>query len=151
MNTENKFLNIVSTYYNKYLDYSKAYKNLDDSREGSVEKIVPLLEKSNSEEQDFRIAAKDYLTMISVYPQEVNFFATKFLHAADLYMLVTGEDLTEEMSEAYLQLKSVEYKSAFSVKDGEFVRNSSVELRTIPDKEYESIFEFLQKEFKVGS
>ncbi len=147
MSTNNKFLKVVESYHSMYVSYRSAHTNLKDKKEQLIEKLKPLLEKSTSEDKDFKEMSKDYLSMISTYPQEVNFFATKFVHAADLYIIVTEEELPEEISRDYIQLKGIEYKSSFSIKKGKFVKNSSADLPTIPDKEYDNIFRFLKMEF----
>lgn len=149
MSTKTKFLEIVESYYKVYKSYEEAYSNLGDKRENLLEKLKPLLSNKNSKDKDFKKVAIDYLSLISAYPIEVSNVATKFLNAANLYILVTEEDLSEEMAQDFVKLKNIEYKSAFSIKGGQFVRNSSVELPKIPEAEYDNIFKFLTIELGI--
>lgn len=142
--SENKPLTILKTYHKSYQEYQEAYDNLDTSREKIMEDIRPYIEKQDSSDGEFKNLAKEILKMRSIYPQEVSFSATKFLNACDFYKKYVGEELPEDIDEDYSKLKMREYKHSFSVKEGQFIRNSKVELPEIPQKE----FDFLMKMFR---
>lgn len=144
---EERFKVLLNTMYNRFVEFDKAYENSDDRREKFSKKVMPVLEKYDSDGPEFKKLAKEYITLFSIHNTEVSYAATKFLITADNYKNLVG-DLPKEMEKAYNKVKAQEYKSTFSIENGEFVRNVDEELPEMPDEEYEYLFRLIGSRFK---
>ena len=143
-NKESGILEVVKFYYSLYRQNEEAFNNSQENKKGLKEQLSPLLSNGDKTSQEFKNLAKEYMQIITMYGNEVGFAANKFLNAADIYLKVEDEDLPEDMSKAYVMLKSTEYKPIYSVKNGQFVRNSKQSLPEAPQKEFDFIFDWLK-------
>ena len=140
---------VVEVYYNIFKDYEKAYEEVNKNKKTLNKILQDILVKGNSSEEDFKDAAKEYIITNSLYSQEVAFAANKFLNAVDFYMKTVVEDLPENITKDYILVKQQEFKSAFSVKNNTFVRNSKGDIPEMPQEEYDYLFEYLKNQFKA--
>jgi hypothetical protein len=143
-----KPIDVVKFYYAIYKDNETAYNNAMGTRDGLDKQLREMVSKGNSTEQDFQNIAKEHITISTVYSSEVMFAANKFLNAADFYLKILDEELPEEMLKDYVVLKNQEYKQAYSVQNGQFVRNSKVDLPEIPQEHYDYLFNFFKMQFE---
>ncbi len=140
---ENKILEVVKFYYTLYKQNEEAFNNSQDNKKGLKEQLTPLLNKGDNSSQEFKNLAKEYMKIITMYSNEVAFSANKFLSAADINLKVDEDYLPEDISKEYVVLNSTEFKPAFSVSNGRFVRNSKQSLPEVPQKEFDFIFDWL--------
>src|SRR5690606_38374466 len=131
---ESNFYKVLRTYYERFLAFDIAYKNEFKSREDMAKELQDTLVNEDSNSDRFKNTVREYMTLNSMHSAEVAHSASKFFIAADLYQLVTKKELEEDMAKKYIELKDNEYKSAFSVKNGKFIRNKDVELPKIPQE-----------------
>lgn len=148
--SKSKVLEVVNFYYSMYRENEQAYNNAIENKKGIKEQIKPLLDKGDKTSQEFKNLAKEYMKIITMYSNEVAFAANKFLNSAEVYLKVEEEDLPEDISKAYVLLKGTEYKPAFSVKNGQFVRNSKQALPEAPQKEFDFIFDWLVQNLETS-
>lgn len=142
------FKEVLKNYYDRYISYERAYEKQGELRDRMSEELKEVLQSTeDSSSQKFKNIVKEHIMMNSMHSAEVSNAATKFCIVADVYQIVTEEELSEEMAKKYMLLKQNEYKSNFSIVDGNFVKNEKTELPEIPQEEYDFLFEYFEKQF----
>lgn len=130
-------IEVVERYYEKYLEYEKAFAQDKDSKdtERKVKELATSGIDLESEEFNDRM-----MELVIATPQkiaDVNNAAMKFMLFADFYLLTETEPLPEKMEEDYKNLPLREnIKNFFSVDNGKFVRNTEVSIMSDDMKKY---------------
>lgn len=119
-------LEVVERYYNKYLEYEKAFNNNPFDEKSLDKEFHSLINSDIDIESDE--ALNKMLDVVIEKPQkraDVNTSAIRFLMCADFYFLVSEEPLPEKMQKDYENLEVLKdsYKPYYSVEGGEFVKN----------------------------
>ena len=146
--TADKLKSVLERYYQRYLDFDKAYKLQGDTRAGIAKELADSLRDKDSRSMEFQNVVKEHMLLNATHSTEVANAATKFCILAEVYQLVTGQELESDMAESFMVLKGLEFKSAFSVENGKFVKNSNAELPEIPQEEYDFLFDYFSNMFE---
>jgi hypothetical protein len=135
----------LTNYYNRYLEFEKAFDNMPKTDSELLEHLAKVLEKEDDlESEAFKSEVVDKIYEREMKRAELSISAERFVTVCDYHVLTTSENLPEIMFKDYQKLKRMQPETTYIVENGQFKRVSTEDIK-VPVEYLKQIYDMIKE------